>query len=86
MNGALRVGGIVGGGYVGTSVLTVLETFGMPVLKVREVLVVRSGMSVVERDDEDVDVRVGVVEVVVGLARGVVVWVVRVCCRSVVVG
>jgi hypothetical protein len=86
MNGALRVGGIVGGGYVGTSVLTVLETLGIPVFKVREVVVVRSGISVVERDDDEVVVRAGGVEVVVGLARSVVVGVVRVCCGAVVVG
>jgi len=72
MKGALWVGGIVGAGYSGTAVSTVLETLGMPVFSLggpAVVVVLRPGMFVREVEDEDEDDEDDVV-------RGVVVLVV----------
>ncbi len=60
MNGALWVGGMVGAGYSGMLVSTVLERLGIPGILVAEPVVVLRGGSVseeddVERDDEDDD-------------------------------
>jgi hypothetical protein len=57
MKGALRVGGIDGGGYVGISVLTVFVTDGMSVGRVREILVLSCGGGPGSDDDEGDDVR-----------------------------
>jgi hypothetical protein len=55
MKGALRVGGIDGGGYVGISVLTVFVTDGMSVGRVREILVLNCGGGPGSDDDDEGD-------------------------------
>jgi hypothetical protein len=75
MKGALRVGGMVGGGYAGISVLTVLERVGKSVGRTTVgVLVLRpgSGGALVD-DDRDDTVRDDV-------CCAELVEVVRVCC------
>ncbi len=69
MKGALWVGGIVGAGYSGIAVSTVLERLGMPVFSLggpEVVLELRPGIFVrdVEDDEDDEDVVVRAVVVV----------------------
>jgi hypothetical protein len=80
MKGALRVGGIVGGGYVGISVLTVLETDGMSVGRAREILVLNCGSVRGSADDEGDDVGADVLSCSVLVEGGSRVEVVSVCC------
>lgn len=81
MKGALRVGGIVGGGYVGTSVLTPFETDGMSVGRVREILVLNCGSVRGSADDDEGDDVGDDVRSCCVLVEGSRAEVVSVCCR-----
>jgi hypothetical protein len=80
MKGALRVGGIDGGGYVGISVLTVFVTDGMSVGRVREILVLNCGSVWGSADDEGDDVGDDVRSCSVLVEGASRVEVVSVCC------
>jgi hypothetical protein len=82
MKGALRVGGIDGGGYVGISVLTVFEAFGMSVGTVRVVEVLSCGSVRGSADDEGDDVGADVLSSSVLVEGGLRAEVVSVCCAG----